>query len=66
VAEESVLGTLGEDVLVESPGLKAGDAVVVRGNERLRPGMSVRVQGGPEAPAESSNGAPAASGKKGA
>lgn len=38
-----VLAQAGERALVRAPGLSAGASVVVRGNERLRPGQSVRV-----------------------
>jgi RND family efflux transporter MFP subunit len=35
----------GDRVLIEAPGLKAGDRIVVRGNERLRPDQSVTLEG---------------------
>jgi len=38
-----VLGRSGDSALVRGEGLSAGDRVVVRGNERLRPGQAVRV-----------------------
>ncbi|MFV8751878.1 efflux RND transporter periplasmic adaptor subunit [Nannocystaceae bacterium ST9] len=38
-----VLASAGERALVRGPGLRAGAVVVTRGNERLRPGQSVRV-----------------------
>lgn len=38
-----VLGRSGDRALVRGEGLESGDRVVVRGNERLRPGQSVRV-----------------------
>ena len=46
--------TLGESVgnrFVVTSGVKAGDRVVVRGNENLRPGQRLRITGGPETPA---------------
>jgi RND family efflux transporter MFP subunit len=38
-----VIARAGERALVRGPGLQAGAMVVTRGNERLRPGQSVRV-----------------------
>ncbi len=38
-----VLAQAGERALVRAPGLSAGASVVVRGNERLRPGQPLRV-----------------------
>jgi len=46
--------TLGESVgsrFVVTSGVKAGDRVVVRGNENLRPGQRLRISGSPDAPA---------------
>jgi RND family efflux transporter MFP subunit len=46
--------TLGESVgsrFVVTSGVKAGDRVVVRGNENLRPGQRLRISGGPATPA---------------
>lgn len=46
--------TLGESVgnrFVVTSGVKAGDRVVVRGNENLRPGQRLRISGGSAAPA---------------
>ena len=46
--------TLGESVgnrFVVTAGVKAGDRVVVRGNENLRPGQRLRISGDPETPA---------------
>jgi RND family efflux transporter MFP subunit len=46
--------TLGESIgnrFVVTSGVKAGDRVVVRGNENLRPGQRLRITGGPETPA---------------
>ncbi|HJK90201.1 MAG TPA: efflux RND transporter periplasmic adaptor subunit [Polyangiaceae bacterium LLY-WYZ-15_(1-7)] len=40
-----VLDRGGAEVRVRAEGLEAGDRVVVRGNERLRPGQPVQVQG---------------------
>jgi RND family efflux transporter MFP subunit len=45
---------LGESVggrFVVTSGVKAGDRVVVRGNENLRPGQRLRISGGPGTPA---------------
>ncbi len=39
----TVLGSNGDTALVKGPELTAGQRVVVRGNERLRPGQSVKV-----------------------
>ncbi|NJK88689.1 MAG: hypothetical protein HC923_04335 [Myxococcales bacterium] len=39
-----ILGRSGPRALVRAEGLDAGDLVVVRGNERLRPGQAVRVE----------------------
>ena len=52
IMEVRIVGAAGEDVLVEAAELKVGDSVVVRGNERLRPGMPVRVQSTPAAKGE--------------
>jgi len=41
-----VAGNLGDDVIVRGQGLQAEQLVVVRGNERLFPGMPVRIDGG--------------------
>lgn len=40
-----ILANSGEQVLVESGELKVGDRLVIRGNERLRPGQSVAEEG---------------------
>lgn len=40
-----VLGRSGTSALVRGEGLEPGDRVVTRGNERLRPGQSVRIEG---------------------
>lgn len=40
-----ILANSGEQVLVESGDLKVGDRLVIRGNERLRPGQSVAEDG---------------------
>jgi len=50
---------LGESVgsrFVVASGLKAGDRVVVRGNENLRPGQRLRITGGPATPANGISG----------
>ena len=39
----TVLASTADEVLVQGDGLSAGDTVVVRGNERLRPGQAVSV-----------------------
>jgi RND family efflux transporter MFP subunit len=39
-----VLATAGADALIEAEGLGEGDTVVVRGNERLRPGQAVAIE----------------------
>lgn len=41
--EVEVLGTSGGDALVRGEGLAVGDTVVVRGNDRLRPGQPIQV-----------------------
>jgi len=40
-----VLGRSGNAALVQGEGLERGDRVVTRGNERLRPGQRVRIDG---------------------
>lgn len=47
-----VLATADDDALVVGEGLAKGDALVTRGNERLRPGQKVRVQTAEEAASE--------------
>jgi RND family efflux transporter MFP subunit len=47
-----VIATADDEALVRGEGLSKGDAVVTRGNERLRPGQEVRVQTPEEAAAE--------------
>lgn len=49
-----VVAAAADRALVRGEGLEAGDQVVIRGNERLRPGQPLRVQEGegPEAPLE--------------
>jgi RND family efflux transporter MFP subunit len=42
--EVQVVASTGEQVLVRAPDLELGDTVVVRGNERLRPGQAVRLE----------------------
>ena len=39
-----VLATTATDALITGEGLAVGDTVVVRGNERVRPGQEVRVE----------------------
>jgi len=39
-----VVARFNDQVLIEAPALRLGDNVVVRGNERLRPGQEVQVQ----------------------
>jgi len=41
-----VLATTASEALVTGEGLDAGDTVVVRGNERVRPGQDVRIEEG--------------------
>jgi len=41
-----VLATTATEALVTAEGLDAGDTVVIRGNERVRPGQEVRVEEG--------------------
>lgn len=60
--EVEVLATVREDALVRGEGLVLGDEVIVRGNERLRPGQAVVADRSPEpaparSPAGHSNGA---------
>lgn len=43
-----VIATAGDLALVASPDLTLGDQVVTRGNERVRPGQAVRVEGARE------------------
>jgi multidrug efflux pump subunit AcrA (membrane-fusion protein) len=59
MAPVEVVATVDDDALVRSPGLAAGDRVVVRGNERLRPGQAVReVPSEPKLPATPSPAGP--------
>jgi len=45
VLSVEVLVSTRTEVLVESPDLVEGDVVVIRGNERVRPGQEVRIEG---------------------
>lgn len=45
VLSVEVLVATRTEALVEAPGLNEGDVVVVRGNERVRPGQEVRIEG---------------------
>lgn len=56
-----VLGTAGDQALVRAEGLKVGAELIVRGNERVRPGQPVRV-GSPD---EGKEGAKTSPGGKG-
>jgi hypothetical protein len=40
-----IVATADAAALVQGEGLSVGDAVVTRGNERVRPGQPVRVEG---------------------
>jgi multidrug efflux pump subunit AcrA (membrane-fusion protein) len=42
-----VVATANEEALVVGSGLEVGDQVVIRGNERLRPGQAVRITEAP-------------------
>ena len=39
----TIIATTGKTTLVKGKGLAAGDQVVVRGNQRLRPGQPLRI-----------------------
>lgn len=60
-----VLASSESEALVVAEGLQAGDPVVVKGNERLRPGQSVRTAQDPTDPPQgaSAGGAPAGGGR---
>ena len=45
VVPVEVLVSTRTDALVQADGLSVGDVVVVRGNERVRPGQEVRIEG---------------------
>lgn len=51
VPQQVTLGVSIGNRFVVTSGLKAGDRVVVRGNENLRPGQRLRISGDPPAPA---------------
>jgi RND family efflux transporter MFP subunit len=47
-----VVATADDEALVKGKGLAKGDSIVIRGNERLRPGQKVRIQTAEETAAE--------------